>query len=414
MKRTVLHCDFNNFFASVACRDNPSLKDKPVVVCGSVEERHGIVLAKNELAKSFGIKTGETVFKAESKCRNLVTVKPDFKRYVYFSKEARKIYTKYTDLVEAFSIDENWLDVTESERLFGNGREIADRIRAEIRNELGLTVSVGVSFNKIFAKLASDLKKPDATTEISEENFKQIVWKLPSSAMIGVGPHTDKKLHSLGLFTVGDIALANPEVLNAKLHKNGVMLWNYANGRDDSPVAHKDYKERPKSIGRSVTCKRDITTPSELHEVFLFLSEDISHSLRKWGLSATGVQISLKSPELVTDNLQCSLRKPTFLTSEIEKAGMDLFRSNGGFKTPVRAAGIRVFGLTDNSAFQIAVFDNIDKMQKLEKIEMSVDSIRNRFGKSSICRASLLGKQQSDSEKNDILPQTAFKSKDLF
>ena len=208
--RSILHCDLNNFYVSVACRDNPELRGKAVAVGGSTAERHGIILAKSEEAKKIGIQTGEPLWQARQKCPTLIIVPPEFKRYTYFSQEVRRIYERYTDLVEPFGIDECWLDVTGSHRLFGDGKTIADRLRSEIKNELGLTISVGVSFNKIFAKLGSDLKKPDATNIIPKESFRDVVWPMEVEALLGVGRATSKKLHSLAVFTVGDLAAVDP------------------------------------------------------------------------------------------------------------------------------------------------------------------------------------------------------------
>ncbi len=398
MDRVILHCDFNNFFASVACLDDESLEGKPVAVCGSTEQRHGIVLAKNELAKACGVKTGEPIWQAKTKCPGLVTVPPNFNRYVYFSKLAREIFLKFTDRVEAFSIDESWLDVTGSTRMFGGGKKIADTLRQTIKKELGLTVSVGVSFNKVFAKIGSDYKKPDATTVITRENYKDIIWGLPACAMLGVGPNTERRLNSLGIFTIGDIAGASPDVLSSKLYKPGLTLWNYANARDISPVLSSETVVPPKSIGRSTTCSHDIEDFAELHELLLLLSEDVASRLRKWGFTANGVQVSLRTFDLETSSFQCTLPHSTAITQVIEAAGINLIKQNGGIKKPLRSIGIRVFSLTAGNDYQISILDNIQKQQKLEKIEASIDNIRNRFGAGSICRAVFLKKQGAAAE----------------
>ncbi len=398
MDRIILHCDFNNFFASVACLDDESLKGKPVAVCGSTEQRHGIVLAKNELAKSCGVKTGEAIWQAKIKCPDMVTVAPDFNRYMHFSKLAREIFLDFTDRVEAFSIDESWLDVTGSTRLFGSGKKIADTLRQKIKENLGLTVSVGVSFNKVFAKIGSDYKKPDATTVITRENFKNMLWGLPACAMLGVGPNTEKRLNSLGIFTIGDIAGTSPDVLSSKLYKPGLSLWNYANGNDVSPVLSSETVVPPKSIGRSVTCSHDIEDFAELHELLLLLSEDVTARLRKWGFTANGVQVSLRTFDLENSSYQCTLPHSTAITQVIEQAGINLIKENGGIKKPLRSAGIRVFGLTAGNDYQISMLDNIEKQKKLEKIETSIDNIRNRFGSGSICRAVFLKKQGAAAE----------------
>jgi len=232
MERVILHSDLNGFYASVECLYNPAIRTKPVVVCGNVENRHGIILAKNELAKKFKIRTGEAIWQAKQKCPELVTVPPNFDRYMHFSRAAREIYNRYTDKVEAFGLDECWLDVSGSTKLFGCGEKLAKEIRTVIRDELGLTVSIGVSWNKIFAKLGSDIKKPDAQTVISKENYKKLAWELPASDLLYVGRSTAKKLANYCILTIGDIATTSPEIIKSMLGKWGETLWVFANGKD--------------------------------------------------------------------------------------------------------------------------------------------------------------------------------------
>ena len=277
-ERVILHCDLNNFFASVSLLSNVTLYDMPVAVCGSVEARHGIVLAKNEIAKKYGVKTAEAIWEAKAKCPDLVTLPPDYKKYNEYSLKARRIYERYTDLIEPFGIDECWLDVTGSVRVFGTGEEIAHRIRREIKAELGITISVGVSFNKVFAKLGSDMKKPDAVTVISRENFREKVWGLPASDLLFIGKNTAAKLRNSGVFTIGDIAACDETMLNRLLGKNGVMLRTYALGEDISPVTPPKEEDMPKSIGRSVTPDHDIKDKDEVWKIFLEISEDTLRS----------------------------------------------------------------------------------------------------------------------------------------
>lgn len=227
----------NNFYASVECMLNPKLKGHPVAVCGSTEERHGIVLAKNYEAKAYGIQTGESTYQAQQKCKDLIVVKPHYEQYIKYSKLAREIYNEYTDLVEPFGMDECWLDVTGSTVLFGTGYDIAEKIRTEIKFKLGLTVSIGVSFNKIFAKLGSDMKKPDAITVIEKSSFKNKIWQLPASDLLGVGKATKKKLNYYGIYTIEDLAKSSPDFLKSIIGKNGILLWKYANGTENSSVA---------------------------------------------------------------------------------------------------------------------------------------------------------------------------------
>ena len=294
MARNILHCDMNNFYASVECMLNPALKEYPVAVCGSVEERHGIVLAKNYKAKAFDVKTGDTVWQAQQKCRDLVIVPPHYEEYIKYSKLARSVYERYTDQVEPYGMDECWLDITGTGSLFGSPVEVANKIRETIKFELGLTISVGVSFNKIFAKLGSDMKKPDAVTVIPKDTFREKIWKLPSADLLGVGRATQRTLDSYGIRTIGALAQTDPEFLRSVLGKNGVALWNYANGNDLSLVAKKDFVSPIKSVGHGITTVADLEKPEQVWPVFLELTQDIGHKLRVHGLSAEGVAIHIR------------------------------------------------------------------------------------------------------------------------
>ena len=271
MQRVILHCDMNNFYASVECMLNPELKNKPVAVCGSVEERHGIVLAKNYAAKAFGVSTGEAIWQAKQKCQDLVIVEPHYEQYMKFSKLAREIYGRYTDQIEPYGMDECWLDVTGS-GCMGTGFEIADEIRRTVKFELGLTISAGVSFNKIFAKLGSDMKKPDAITCIEADSFREKIWCLPASDLLGVGRATEKVLSGYGIHTIGELAATSDDFLKCRLGKNGLAIKKYANGLDDSPVMLSDYVSPVKSIGHGITtmdiyAKVKYNKPAQLHGV---------------------------------------------------------------------------------------------------------------------------------------------------
>lgn len=406
--RTVLHCDLNNFYVSVACHDNPELKGKAVAVGGSVEERHGIILAKSEKAKQFGITTGEAIWQAKQKCPTLIVVPPDFKRYSYFSKEVRRIYERYTDLVEPFGIDECWLDVTGSERLFGDGVTIADELRSVIKKELDLTISVGVSFNKIFAKLGSDLKKPDATSVISFENFKEVVWPLEVGCLLGVGKSTCKKLNNLAIFTVGDLAATDPEVLRLRLGKNGELLWHFANGRENSPVQKCDYKVKPKSIGRSVTCPKDLKNFDEVYKIFLRLSEEVSRELRRENLQAGGVSVHIRYDTLEVKEFMSRLNEPLQSSSFLAKEGIKLLKKNFSFEHPLRSVGIRAISLDEyNPQCQLSFFDDKAHIIKHDTLERSVDTLRERFGDSAVVRASLMNGFKAFSEQSpDTLGKT--------
>lgn len=293
--RAILHSDANCFYASVETVLNPEFRGKAIAVCGSPEERHGIVLAKSEKAKRAGVKTGMANWQAKQCCRDLIIVPPQYDYYLKFSKLLHGIYRRYTDQVEPFGMDECWLDVTYSP---GDPMEIAEEIRQAVKDELGLTVSIGVSFNKVFAKLGSDYKKPDAITQISKEHFKEIVWPLPCSELLYCGNATTAKLGSMGVRTIGGIASLPVEVMQRRFGKNGVALWKYANGLDDSRVAHQDYTAPAKSVGHGITCVADLENMDEARKVIFALSLDIGYKLRYMNLRATGVQLYVRDSEL--------------------------------------------------------------------------------------------------------------------
>ena len=298
MERIILHSDMNNFYASVECLYNPDLRGKPVAVAGDPEARHGIVLAKNEEAKRFGVQTGDPLWMAKQKCPDIVFTPPHYDRYMQFSAAARKIYGEYTDQVEPYGLDECWLDVTGSMKLFGDGKTIADELRHRIRQELGVTVSVGVSYNKIFAKLGSDMKKPDATTVITSERFKEIVWPLPVSDLLYVGRATHQKLKRYYIKTIGDLAAADRRFLQCLLGQNGLMLWKFANGLDTSPVSNIGAKSLIKSIGNSTTAPRDLVTDEDIKITLYVLCESVSARMREYGFVCDTVQLGVRDNEL--------------------------------------------------------------------------------------------------------------------
>lgn len=317
MDRVILHCDMNNFYASVELLERPDLAGMPVAVCGDPEGRHGIILAKNQLAKAAGVVTAETVWQAKKKCPGLQFVRPHHDKYKDFSQQINQIYQQYTDMVEPFSIDESWLDVTASQRLFGSGRQIADTIRQRIKGELGLTLSVGVSYNKIFAKMGSEYKKPDATTEITRENYRALLWDKPVGEMFFVGWATAEKLAGLGISTIGDLARANPASLKALLGKQGPLLHQYANGLDDSPVALYNQREKIKSVGNGITFRRNLTGLDDILTAVTSLSDTVASRLRKYQMKAWGVKVDIKDPGFKTISRQKQLPNATHLASEI-------------------------------------------------------------------------------------------------
>ena len=396
--RTILHSDLNNFYASVECAYRPELKNVPVAVCGDPEARHGIILAKNEIAKKCGVKTGEAIWQARIKCPDLQTLPPNFKRYMHFAKLMRRIYADYTDYIEPFGLDEAWLDVSGHRK---SGEEIADLIRRRAKEELGLTASVGVSFNKVFAKLGSDMKKPDATTVISEDNFREKVWPLPVEELLFVGPATKRKLNSRNIYTIGDLARCNVDTLRFFLGKNGEMIWNYARGRDTSPVLRQDEAAMVKSVGNSTTTPRDLVCDQDVHLVLLLLAESVAERLRASDFRGSVVSVYVRDCDLSSFSCQKKLSCPTALSGEIAACAQALFSEHYRWEKPIRSLGVCVSDLhTGSSDCQIAMFID-DGREKNYALEKTVGDIRRRFGHYAIGRASLL----SDEGLNAINPR---------
>jgi len=391
-ERAILHSDLNAFYASVEMMLDPSLRGKAVAVCGSTEDRHGIVLAKSDLAKKAGVKTGMVNWEARQLCRDLIVVPPQYDQYLKYSKLTQSIYQRYTDMIEPFGMDECWLDVTGSQAMCGDAMTIAESIRRTVREELGLTVSIGVSFNKIFAKLGSDLKKPDAITQIQRSDFKEKIWPLDCSEMIYCGRATTAKLAKYGIHTIGEVAATDPTFLKRLLGVNGVALWNYANGTDTSRVMHKDFISPVKSIGHGITCVADLENEDEVHRVILALSQDIGHRLRVHELSARGVQIFVRGNDLLGSQFQCKLPFTTQLPSEIAGAAFRVFQERYRWGSKVRAVTVRAIDLVpQNSPNQLSIFVDAEKLDRRERLQDAIEELRGRFGKQSITYATLLG-----------------------
>ena len=385
MLRSILHCDMNNFYASVECMLDPSLKQYPIAVCGSVEERHGIVLAENYKAKAFDVKTGDAVWQVKQKCKDLVIVPPHYEEYIKYSKLARSVYERYTDQVEPYGMDECWLDITGTEGIFGSPEQVANEIRETIKFELGLTISVGVSFDKIFAKLGSDMKKPDAVTVIPKDSFKEKIWGLPAADLLGVGRATQRVLDSYCIHTIGDLAKADPEFLRRRLGKNGVALWNFANGNDLSLVTKTDFVSPVKSVGHGITTVADLEKPEQVWPVFLELTQDIGHKLRVHGLCAEGVAIQIRDNTLDTRQWQTKIALPTQSPMIIAKTAFQLFEKRYGWNNPIRSVTVQAINLVpQDTPRQIDMFMDAAKQDKLERMEKCVEEIRRRFGKDSI------------------------------
>jgi len=413
MEKTILHADLNNFYASVECLYNKSLAKKPVAVTGDAEKRHGIVLAKNYIAKSFGVKTGEALWEAQSKCPDIVFVKANFNRYIEFSKLVRDIYADYTDQIESFGLDECWLDVTCS-KYFGSGEKIADTIRERIKKELGITASVGVSFNKIFAKLGSDLKKPDATTVIKKQNYKQIVWPLPVRELLYVGRQTEAKLKNyFNIKTIGDLANADIKKLKKKLGVYGYTLWVFANGWDDSGVKFNYDKPYIKSIGNSTTTPRDLVCDNDIKMTLYLLCESVASRLRELNLRCFVVQISVRSSDLEWYQRQCTLAYPVCVSNEIFNKAYELYKANHISKKPIRSIGVRACGLTADNVMQMSFLHDNEKQIKNEELERAIDKIRDRYGYYTIRRGLMLGdkvlSQLNAKEDHLIHPESYFR-----
>ena len=391
-ERVILHSDLNCFYASVEMMLDPTLKGKAVAVCGSTEDRHGIVLAKSELAKKAGIKTGMVNWEARQLCKDLIVVPPQYDQYLKYSKLTQSIYHRFTDQVEPFGMDECWMDVTGSQGVYGDGMSIAESIRAAVKDELGLTVSIGVSYNKIFATLGSDMKNPDAITQIRREDFMEKVWPLDASEMIYCGRATTAKLAKYGIRTIGQLAATDPALLKSWFGVNGLALWRYANGTDTSRVCHKDFVSPVKSVGHGITCTADLENEDEVHKVILALSQDIGHRLRVHELSARGVQLYVRGNDLLGAQFQCKLPFATQLPSEIAASAYQVFRQKYSWGSKVRAVTVRAIDLVPQSTpQQMSIFVDGGKVDKKERLQDAIEQLRDRFGKHAITYGALLG-----------------------
>ena len=387
--RVILHCDLNCFFASVELLSHPDLRDIPTAVCGDPASRHGIILAKNEPAKRLGIQTAETIWQAKKKCPGLVLLPPHHGLYREYSRRVNAIYEQYTDLVEPFGIDESWLDVTGSLHLFGgDARQLADDIRARLRQEVGLTISVGVSFNKVFAKLGSDYKKPDATTVISRENWRDIVWPLPVGDLLFVGRAAQRTLGQYGVETIGQLAACKPEMLEQLMGKMGAQLYRYANGLDDAPVRPQHQREPVKSVGNSTTFPENLTRWEEIRSGLQLLSDSVAGRLRKEGLYCGGVAVAVKDAQFRTVSRQMRLGAPTHLMRDIFEAAQELTRRIWKAPTPVRLLSVTALYITDSAdsyqQLDLLAGDAPLRDQRQEQLESAMDTIRGKYGRDAI------------------------------
>lgn len=400
MDRVILHCDMNSFYASVELLSHPELGDAPVAVCGDPASRRGIVLAKNEAAKKFGVVTAETIWQARKKCPGLVLLPPHHRLYHEYSRKVNAIYDQYTDLVEPFSVDESWLDVTGSIHLLGgDGRGVADEIRARVKKELGLTVSVGVSFNKVFAKLGSDYKKPDATTVISPQNWKDLVWPLPVGALLFVGRTAQATLAQYGVTTIGQLAAMDAGQLELLMGKTGRQLHEYANGLEHEPVRPRDELEPPKSVGSGSTFQRDLTTRREVSAALSLLSDEVAMRLRRCGMYAGGVAVTLRTPDFQDRSRQKRFASPTHLMRELADGAMELLNTFWKPPAPIRMLTVTAIALTDEAdAYeQVDLLDRSgDRRERQEKLESAVDQIRGKYGMGAVRFGALSPEKKED------------------
>lgn len=401
MDRVIFHCDLNSFYASVELLSHPDLQNVPMAVCGDPHSRHGIILAKNEPAKKFGIQTAETIWQAKKKCPDLVLLPPHHDLYHVYSKKVNAIYDEYTDLVEPFGIDESWLDVTHTLHLFGGDpRALADQIRTRLKQELGLTASVGISFNKVFAKLGSDYKKPDATTEISRENWKNIVWPLPVGDLLYVGGAARKLLKQYGVTTIGQLADCPAETLETLMGKMGLQLHEYANGLDQSPVRSRYDAEPVKSVGNGTTFPQNLTTAEQVHTGIAMLADSVATRLRRHGLYACGLQVTVRDPDFRDRSRQCQLSAPTHLIRDLTETATDLVHQLWKPPAPIRAMTVTAIHLVpEGQAYeQVDLFTPVPRKEKQEKLEGAMEQIRKKYGSGAI----VFGAAQPEKEEDPL------------
>ena len=413
MERIIIHSDMNSCYASIECSLNPELKGKPMAVGGSEENRHGIILAKSEEAKKFGVKTAEPIWQAKQKCPELIVVEPHYDIYKEYSRIAHDIYARYTDKIEPMGLDEVWCDLTGSITLFGSAKNIIYEIMESFRSELGITVSIGLSFNKIFAKLGSDLAGKNEFFEISKSDYKKTVWPLPASSLFGVGRKTANKLASCGIITIGDIAVCSEKWLISILGSCGHDIWISANGMNTDRVALDSFYLPSKSIGHGTTCKEDLVNNEEVWKVFLALSQNVAKRLRKEKLYATAVQIEVRDNIFATRQFQCQLNHPFSSAFEIAKIAFELFEANYKWERKVRALSVRAINLTEKAhSEQMNFYTDYSKIDRQKSIDDTVMGLREKFGDEIIFNCCLMDEEKiphfSSNEKAPA-PFKAFK-----
>lgn len=404
--RLILHSDLNNFYASVECALNPELRGVPLAVAGNPERRHGVVLAKNAIAKKAGVKTGDVIWEAEAKCPGLKIVPPHFDLYTRYSNRIFELYTRFTSQVEPFGPDECWLDCTGSTRLFGDGEEIAKRILAEVKKETFLTVSVGVSFSKPLAKLCSDAAEPDGYFTATRDDYREKLWKRDASDLMMVGRKTVPTLNRLNIHTIGDLALADEKLLSSVLGVNGVKLKHAALGDDGEPVREYDKRRKTESVGHGMTAVKDLLDPEDVRAVICYLSEKIAARMIKYGVKGSGVHVDLRSFELRHASKQMKLSRPTLSSADIADAAFTMAMSlQREHAVPLRTISVSVFDLSpSDGAVQLSMFD--EKQVKRESLEKAIDGIKRKYGRDTIKRANLIARDfiYDKDDDEDFLP----------
>lgn len=402
MERTILHSDINHCYAQIEEMKYPHLRHIPMAVGGFEEKRHGIILAKNDLAKTYQIKTGESLREAYAKCPQLTIIHPHYEEYLYYTEQIKDIYRKFSDRVESFGLDEAWIDVSESTRLYGDGVNIARLIQKKVFQQFGITISIGVSFNKIFAKLGSDLQKHMGLVNITRENYKQVVWPLPVGELLYIGRSTASKLNACGVHTIGDLANLPAAFMKEHFGKVGEILHTFANGWDETPVAKSTYQEPIKSIGNAITAVKDIESFEDAKLIYYVLVESVASRLRESGLKGKVIHLSLRNTELISFTRQKTITQPTNLCEEIMPVVLDLLKKNYDFQIPLRTIGVSISGLRkDDGYVQLNLFTNEKQKQKQQALEETMDRIRDKFGFEKIKRCSM----KLDQELTDFDPK---------
>lgn len=388
--RVILHCDMNNFYASVELIDHPELRGKPVAVAGDPENRHGIILAKSQEAKRLGVVTAETIGSARRKCPDLILLPPHHDKYRHYSKLLNEVYLEYTDQVEPFSVDESWLDITESLSLFGSANRVAAEIHEKIRAAFGLTLSIGISWNKIFAKMGSEYRKPDATTAITRENYRELLWPMPVSDFFFVGKATAERLQSIGIRTIGNLAAADEKVLQQLLGVSGSRLARAARGEDEAPVRRFTEPSEIQSVGHGMTFRRNLLGREDVSVALTELADRVSTRMRSYGKRARGVKVEIVTPAFKRISRQKKLARSIATGADLKRIGMHLVEAAGYIHQPIRLLTLTAIELTSSkegdqlSLFSPAQEDDTAKSEREEHLEETLDLIREKFGSSSI------------------------------